>query len=150
MEINFGTAVIESMPEGFTLIDSDWRYLYINQAALDQSRLMRHQIIGYRITEVFPGIEYSDFFKAMTEVMESRVAKDYLAKFEAPGEEAILLELSIRPSADGIVIVSADLGKENGDRKASLEKAVALAVQVVKHEGIGGYLLQNSNNKIPA
>lgn len=150
MEINFGTAVIESMPEGFTLIDSDWRYLYINQAALNQSRLLRHQILGYRITEVFPGIEYSEFFRAMKEVMESRVAKDYFARFEVPGEEDILLELSIRPSADGIVIVSADLGKENWDRKASLEKATALAVQVVKQERGDGYLLQNNQNRIHA
>lgn len=148
MEINFGTAVIESMPEGFTLIDSDWRYLYMNFAALNQSRMTREQVIGYRITEVYPGIEYSDFYKVMAEVMESREARDFVAKFEVPGEEDMLLELSIRPSADGIVIVSADLSLEDEERKASLDRAVALAVQVVKQEGVEGYIIQNSQNRI--
>lgn len=150
MEINFGTAVIESMPEGFTLIDSDWRYLYMNYAALCQSRMTREQLIGYKITDVYPGFEHSDIFKVMAEVMDSREAKDFVAKFEVPGEDDMLLELSIRPSADGIVIVSADLSLENGERMASLEKAVALAVQVVKQDGVQGYLLQNKQDKIHA
>jgi PAS domain-containing protein len=150
MEINFGTAVIESMPEGFTLIDSDWRYLYMNQAALSQSRMTREQLIGYRITEVYPGFEYTEMYKTMAEVMDTREAKDFLARFDTPGEDSLFLELSIRPSADGIVIVSADLGKENGARKDSLEKAVALALQVVKQEGMDGYLLQNNQSRMHA
>jgi hypothetical protein len=150
MEINFGTAVIESMPEGFTLIDKDWRYLYMNQSALSQSRMIRHQVIGYRITDVYPGFEYTELFKTMAEVMESREAKDFLATFDAPGEDPMLLELSIRPSADGIVIISADVSKQNGERKASLEKAISLAVQVVKQEGIEGYMLQNSQHRMHA
>lgn len=148
MEINFGTAVIESMPEGFTLIDSDWRYLYINQAALTQSRKIRSELIGYKITDVFSGFEKSDIYKVMAEVMESREAQDFVAKFEVPGGEDMLMELSIRPSADGIVIVSADLSLESEERKASLEQAVALAVKVVKQDGIEGYLFENSQKQL--
>jgi PAS domain-containing protein len=146
MEINFGTAVIESLPEGFTLIDSDWRYLYVNQAALIQSRMTRQQLIGYRVTEVFPGIEHLAFFKAMTVVMESREAKDFLAKFEIAGKEDVFLDLSIRPSADGIVIISSDLSVNQGDKKASLEEV--MVVTVLKQEGFDGYLFQNSQPQV--
>jgi PAS domain-containing protein len=151
MEINFGTAVIESMPEGFTLIDSDRRYLYMNHAALNQCRMSREQLIGYRITEVYPGFEHSDVFKAMAEVMHSRQAKDFVATIEVPGEDDRLLELSIRPSADGIVIISADLCKEDEKQIASLKEAATLELQVVlQQQGIEGHLLQNNQNRIHA
>ena len=42
------------MIEGCQIIDFDWRYLYVNDAAAKQGRKKKQELLGYTMMQVYP------------------------------------------------------------------------------------------------
>lgn len=63
--------IIESMSDGFVALDSNWKYVYINQTACDLFNKTQKDLIGKNIWEVFPeGIDqpfYKNYHRSMNE-----------------------------------------------------------------------------------
>jgi PAS domain S-box-containing protein len=47
-------ALLESITDAFFALDQDWRFIYVNQRALDYYGKGRHELLGRSIWEVFP------------------------------------------------------------------------------------------------
>nr|WP_054858519.1 PAS domain-containing protein [Methanobacterium formicicum] len=53
---------LDNMMEGCQIISPDWRYIYVNDAALHHAQLEREALIGHTMMEVYPGIDETEMF----------------------------------------------------------------------------------------
>jgi PAS domain S-box-containing protein len=114
---------LDTMLEGCRIIDFDWRYQYVNDAAARQGKRTREELLGQRMMDVYPGIEYTDVYAALRRCMEERTPARMLTKFAYPGGGSGWFELSIQPVPEGIFILSMDITdrKDAEDRLAESE-----------------------------
>ncbi len=112
--------ILDNMMEGFQLIGYDWRYLYVNDIVVSQSKFSREELVGATMMEKYPGIENSDMFKMLKDCMEKRVACKMTNEFNFPDGSVGWFELSMQPTREGVFILSNDIT----DRKrAELQKS---------------------------
>ncbi|PVX23106.1 MAG: hypothetical protein CW691_11595 [Candidatus Bathyarchaeum sp.] len=108
---------LDNMLEGCQIIDYDWRYAYINDAAAKHARLSPKILLGKTMMEVYPGLEETTLFPVLNECMEKRVPAHLENEFTYPKGEKAWFELSIEPVPEGIFILSIDIS----DRKEIAE-----------------------------
>ncbi|NVN90390.1 MAG: PAS domain S-box protein [Desulfuromonadales bacterium] len=101
--------VLDTMLEGFQIIDYDWRYVYVNETAARQGHFSKEALTGHSMMEMFPGIDTTDMFRTLRTCMESRVPSRMENKFIYPNDDIAWFELSIQPSEEGIFILSTDV-----------------------------------------
>lgn len=113
--------VIDNMMEGVQIHDSDWRYLYVNDALLKYSHYSREELLGYTVMEKYPGIEQTQLFKAMQRCMTQRVAEHFETEFTFPDGTKGHFEVSVQPVPQGISILSIDITKRK-EAEAKINK----------------------------
>jgi PAS domain S-box-containing protein len=108
-------AVLESsldkVSEGMQIIGSDWKYLYINEAAAAQGKYPRKELLGHTMMEKYPGIEHSETFRVLKECMTTRISRQLENEFTYPDGAKGWFELSIQPVPEGIFVLSMDITK---------------------------------------
>ncbi len=117
--------IIRQLHEGFQLLDRDYRYLYLNDAALAQSRRPADQILGYTLRECYPGIEDTPFFAALERCLEQGESAFLENEFQYPDNSRASFELRVHPCAAGVVILSTDITSKN-ELRAQLRQAQKL------------------------
>lgn len=121
--------ILNSVLEGFQIIDPDFRYVYLNPTALVQSRYKEDQIIGHTMMELYPGIERSELFGILEECMKSRCTKYIENEFTYPDNSKGWFELRVQPAEEGLLILSIDIterkkAEENRKRTEARYKAL--------------------------
>jgi PAS domain S-box-containing protein len=111
---------LDCLLEGFQVIDFDWRYRYVNTAAVQQSRFSKTDLMGHTMMEKYPGVEKTDMFRTLERCMRDRTPATIESKFVyADGAEA-WFELHIQPVPEGLFILSIDISER---KKAELDLA---------------------------
>ena len=100
---------MDHLAEGFQLISFDWRYKYVNDAVVKQSKYTREELLGFTMMEKYPGIEETEMFSVLRRCMRERVADKMENEFEFPDGSKGWFELSIQPVPEGIFIISMDV-----------------------------------------
>jgi PAS domain S-box-containing protein len=100
---------LDSMLEGCQVLGPDWRYLYVNASAAKQGRKLASQLLGRKITEIYPGIEESELFKCMRLCMDHRQPQNVENQFFFPDGSSGWFQLSLLPAPEGISIFSVDI-----------------------------------------
>lgn len=100
---------LDTLMEGCQFINFEWRYLYVNPAAAAHGRIDRGEMIGRSLFECIPGIERTDVFAALKRCMDTRQPVRVETDFMFPDGIASTFELSIRPIAEGICVMSNDI-----------------------------------------
>lgn len=100
------TNIIENLIEGAQLISFDWKFLYVNIALTKQTGLNKSQLIGFKIYEVYPDIEYSELFKKLSQCMLRRESAIFINEFQFPDGRVEVFELNIHPVNEGLFILS--------------------------------------------
>jgi PAS domain S-box-containing protein len=62
--------VMESINDGFFILDKDWHYIYVNNTAAASGYTTKEALLGKSILEIAPGMENSDFHRACLSVKE--------------------------------------------------------------------------------
>ncbi len=101
--------ILNSVMEGFQILDHEFRYVYLNPAAIKQSHYTEEQIKGHTMMELYPGIEQTELFGILKECMEQRCTKYLENEFTYPDGSKGWFELRIQPSTEGILILSVDI-----------------------------------------
>ena len=112
---------LDNMLEGCQIIDFDWRYIYVNDVAASQGHRKPHELLMRTMMEAYPGIENTEMFTVLKHCMEERVSHQIENKFENPDGSIGWFELSIRPVAEGIFILSMDITERKQAEAAQLE-----------------------------
>ena len=102
-------STLDGMLEGCQIIGHDWCYLYVNDAAVQQARKTREQLLGHTMMEVSPGLESSEGFSIIRRCMEERIPHRMENESMFPDGNTGWFELLIRPVPEGIFILSLDV-----------------------------------------
>jgi PAS domain S-box-containing protein len=122
---------LDYMLEGCQIIDYDWRYAYVNEAAAKQGRKTKEELTGYTMMQVYPGIEKTELFNHIRNCMTNRVSHQIDNEFTFPDGSKGWFELRIEPVPEGLLILSVDITKnkeieaELNNYRNRLEEVVA-------------------------
>jgi hypothetical protein len=95
--------------EGCQIISRDWKYLFVNGSVLAHARKSWEDLLGKTMMETYPGIENTDVFVSLKEVMETRQPIRRLNEFTYPDGKQGWFDLNILPWKDGIMVLSLDI-----------------------------------------
>ena len=121
---------LDHLLEGFQMIGFDWRYKYVNNTVVQQSKFMREELLGHTMMERYPGIEHTEMFKTLTLCMDARIPSIFENEFTYPDGSSGWFELSIQPTEGGLIILSNDISvrkraeKEKAEHLKGLEKVL--------------------------
>lgn len=116
----FDGTTLDHLIEGYQLIGFDWKYLFVNESVVKQSKFSdKADLLGYTMMEKYPGIENTKLFEVLSNCMENRVSTTMLNEFDFPDGSKGWFELRIEPVPRGIFILSMDVTEQ---KKAELLK----------------------------
>lgn len=113
--------ILNAMMEGCQIIDSDWRYVYINEMAAQQGRYRPDELLNRTMMEMYPGIENTELFTVLRHCMKNRTSKRMENQFVYPNGTIGWFELSIQPSPQGLFILSTDITERKQAEEALVQ-----------------------------
>jgi len=124
---------IAGMLEGIQIIDRQWRYVYLNEAAARHGRSTPAALVGRSILECYPGVETTPAFAAMTAVMETQTCRQLQTEFVFADGGTGWFQLSIEPDPSGILVRSIDITEHrNVDAELRTSRAELLEVTTLQ------------------
>lgn len=115
-------SILDSLLEGFQVIDYDWKYLYVNSMVASQGQSTVGALIGKTMMECYPGIENTLLFSRLRECMEQRVTLQFENEFTYSDGTSNWFELRIEPIPEGVFILSTNIS----NRKKAEEELLQL------------------------
>jgi PAS domain S-box-containing protein len=100
---------LDAMLEGCQILDFDWRYLYVNDAAQTHNRRSRAELLGNRYMDVWPGVESTQLFAVIRRCLEERTSVSVENYFTFPDGGTGWFDLGIYAVPEGLVILSVDI-----------------------------------------
>ncbi len=97
---------LDALLEGCHVIDREWRYRYVNEAASRHARRQREELLGRTLMELFPGIERLPLYQDLRAAMDDRVAAEREVDFAFPDGSRGLFEVRIRPVPEGVFVLT--------------------------------------------
>ncbi len=130
-EARFHSA-FDNMLESAQILDHEWRYVYLNETAERYNRRSKHELMGKKYLEVWPGVEKTHVFKAIQSCIEEQKASQLEDKFVYPDGSINWFTLRIQPIPEGVFILSIDITerKQAEMRIAQLARLYATLSQV--------------------
>jgi len=64
--------LLESIVDSVYILDPEWRHVVVNDAAERFVQIPKETLLENRLTDLFPGIEQTEFFRVFQRVMETR------------------------------------------------------------------------------
>ncbi len=107
-EVRFRGA-LDVMLEGCQIIGFDWKYIYLNDSALQHNRHTRDEMLGKTLQEVFPNIESTDVFAALRRCMADRTEQGLQTLYEYDDGGYAWFDISVQPVPEGIFVLSIDI-----------------------------------------
>jgi len=139
---------LDNMMEGCQIIDFDWRYIYINDAAALQGRHKPVELLMHTMMEIYPGMEDTELFTVLQRSMRERLSSQIENEFVYPDGTSTWFELSIQPVPEGLFILSVDISdrkRADMEREQSEKRFRALienssdAITLLNENGIAVY-----------
>ena len=118
--------ILESMGDGFSALDREWRYTYVNRAAEVTFHRPRAELLGRVVWELFPEIVGTVAERELRRAMAGGVPVGY--EVEMPSLDA-RLEVRAFPFAQGLAVYSRDVTRARRaveELRASEERLRAL------------------------
>jgi two-component system sensor kinase FixL len=142
---------LDSLLEGFQIIDREWRYVYVNPAAAVHGRSRPEDLIGRTMWEAYPGVQNSALFVQLQRCMQFRLRTSFEYQFQFPDGSMRWFELRVEPVPEGICIHSVDIQsrkdaeiasrdaehdvRAGAERLRSIMEAVADGIIVIDAQG---------------
>jgi two-component system, sensor histidine kinase PdtaS len=102
-------SILDSLLEGFQVIDFNWKYLYVNRTVASQGQSSIDLLIGKTMMECYPGIENTFMFSQLQKCMDERVTLQFENEFTYNTGEKNWFELRMEPISEGIFVLSTNI-----------------------------------------
>ena len=93
--------ILESITEGFLLLDRDWRFTYLNREGSRILGAAPEEVLGRTLWEAYPGLEGTEFERHYRSAMEGRQTAAFTAFYA--GHQR-WYEVHVYPSRDGVAV----------------------------------------------
>ena len=139
MEVSKYT-IFDDLIEGIQIVDSDFRYCYVNNALVKHAKYSRDDLIGYTMMEKYPGIENTEVFSRIKKCFEDGIPNTMINEFEFPDGSKGYFELRIQRVKDGVMVLSIDetdkIRAQNAlkDLNKNLESEVRKRTKEITHK----------------
>ncbi len=116
------SSVLESMAEGFVLLDREFRVVTINAEGLRFEGRSREQLLGLTHWEAWPGSEESELGELYRRAMDERIPVNLEHRYVWPDGREAWIEVRAYPSGDGLALFFREVTerKQAEDRKSAL------------------------------
>ncbi|HVN53956.1 MAG TPA: PAS domain S-box protein [Anaerolineaceae bacterium] len=122
---NFFRPLLDSISDGLLTIDRDWRIIFVNQRAAQNSMFQSEDLIGKNLWNTFPQLLGTPLEKHTHQAMQDRTAHHFEYHFEMKGAAQDQWYLvSVYPSSEGITVFWMN---HTSTKKAELEQEQVLA-----------------------
>jgi len=101
--------ILDNLLEGCQIIDFEYRYLFINNAAAKQDKKTAEELLGHTMMEMYPGIEATPMFSVLRQCMQERIPRNMENDFIFEDGTKVWYYLSFEPVPEGILIMSIDI-----------------------------------------
>ncbi len=129
---------IEQMVEGLQIIDREWRYIYMNEAAARHGRHNKESLINRTMMECYPGIEKTMMFEHLKSVMRGEGVRRIENQFIYEDGSTCWFELFFEPHSNGVLIRSVDISErkllEEQFRQAQKLEAIGQLAGGIAHD----------------
>tara|TARA_Y100001980_G_C14556924_1_gene354266 strand:- start:92741 stop:94912 length:2172 start_codon:yes stop_codon:yes gene_type:complete len=100
---------LNRISDGVISLDKDWKYLFVNDAALNFFRDKRAEILGKHILEIEPQVGETSFWRNSQKAFENGTNKEFSIYYEPLDK---WFSVKIYPSEDGITVFFKDITSE--------------------------------------
>ncbi|PKN26420.1 MAG: hybrid sensor histidine kinase/response regulator [Deltaproteobacteria bacterium HGW-Deltaproteobacteria-22] len=128
--------VMDNLLEGCQILDFNWTYLYLNEAAQGHNRRPNAELLGRRYQEMWPGVEQTEVYEHIRRCLEDRTPHAMENPFVFPDGGQGVFELRISPIPEGVFIMSVDVTQRKA-AEARLAQSEERLRQAEKLESIG-------------
>jgi PAS domain S-box-containing protein len=119
--------ILDQLLEGCQIVDSDWRYRYLNDTAVRHVRKARPELLGKSMLEIFPGIANTPLFATLVRCQETQLPQRLDNRLVYPDGDTAWFELVIKPVSGGLLILSLDItaAKQRQEKLEVMEQVMA-------------------------
>ncbi|MBX7095996.1 MAG: PAS domain-containing protein, partial [Flavobacteriales bacterium] len=105
-----GLFALDYLLEGVQIIGYDWKFKYVNEALVTQSKHhTKREILGMSLLDLYPGIEFSEMFQALRNCMLLRESNKFEAELSFTHGNPSWFEMRVEPIEDGLMIFTLDI-----------------------------------------
>jgi len=101
--------LLESISDSVYVLDPEWRHVIANEAATRFVQMPKETLVGGKLTELFPGVEKTEFFEVFQRVMETRKPDVVVNEYTFEDERRGWYEVYVYPAPQGILCISRDI-----------------------------------------
>ncbi len=118
--------ILDHFPAGCQIIDFDWRYRYVNAIGAQQAHQAPDELLGQKITDVYPSLQETPAFQTLAQCMTARTSATLTHEFVYPDNTSAWFELHVQPIPDGLLVMSADVAERQRSEVALSKSTRAL------------------------
>ena len=107
-EARFRTT-LDNMLDGCHILDFNYRYLYVNETAEKHLCKRKEELLGKKLTDIYPSIESMEVFQYIRSCMEERIPYKAQSKFDICEGQTFWFNFSIQPVPEGVFILTEDI-----------------------------------------
>lgn len=113
--------VFDKLPEGFQVIDGNWKYVYVNEVVAKQGRSTVDELVGHTMMEKYPGIEKTPLFTELKRCIDEKIGIRMENEFVFPNGQKGWFQLFIHPWNGGVMIFSIDITQRKFSEQSILK-----------------------------
>ncbi|MGD9161307.1 MAG: PAS domain S-box protein [Desulfobacteraceae bacterium] len=102
-------STLDSMMEGFHIIDFKWRSIYINSAAAKHIKLPKEKILNRTVMEQIPNFVNTQIYTAFKTCMDERKPRKIETEIQYPDGKKVWFIFSLQPIPEGIFVLTTDI-----------------------------------------